>query len=123
MTIVALPQPDRGREILQRDDYSGKAKCPRRVMRRSQFQNHLMFFTEINRLLVPPLSKVPNVQPVTVAAGKQMFRIEPVLQPVWDAPFTTDQCVVAEMPPEVISQFLRSTIDFPTPQHVKIKVI
>jgi hypothetical protein len=48
-------------------------------MRRSQFQNHLMFFAEFNRLLVLPLSKVPNVQLVTVATGKQMFRIEPVL--------------------------------------------
>jgi hypothetical protein len=27
------------------------------------------------------------------------------------------------MPPEIISQFLRSTIHFPTPQHVEIKVI
>src|SRR6516164_6813398 len=92
-------------------------------MRRAQFQNHLMFFTEINRLLVLPLSKVPNVQLVTVAAGKQMFRINPVLYPVWDTPFTSDQCVVPEMPPEIVSQFLRSTIHFPTPQHVEIIVI
>src|SRR6266478_3988966 len=66
MTIIALPQPDRRREVLQGNDNSGKAKRPRRVMRRAQFQNHLMFFTEINRLLVLPLSKVPNVQLVTV---------------------------------------------------------
>src|SRR6516225_10181073 len=123
MTIIALPQPDRCREVFERNDDSGKAKRPRRVMRRAQLQNHLMFFTEINRLLMPPLSKIPNVQPVTVATGKQMFRIEPVLQFIWYTPFTTNQCVVPEMPPEIISQFLRSTIDFPTPQHVEIKVI
>ena len=121
MTIIPLPQPDRCREVFERNDNSGKAKRPRRVMRRAQFQNHLMFFTEINRLLVLPLSKVPNVQLVTVTTGKQMFRIEPVLQFVWDTPFTTNQCVVPQMPPEIISQFLRSTIDFPTPQQLKSK--
>src|SRR5690349_10177983 len=92
-------------------------------MRRSQFQNHLLFLAEINRLLVLPLSKIPKVQLVTIATGKQVFRIEPVLYLVWNTPFACNQRVVAEMPPEVISQFLRSAIHFPTPQHVKIEVI
>src|SRR6266481_2836025 len=86
MTIIALPQPDRRREILQRDDNSGEAKCSRRVMRRPQFQNHLVFLAEIDRLLVLPLPKVPDVESVTVTAGKQVFRIEPVLYFVRSTP-------------------------------------
>src|SRR5215469_2248072 len=70
MTIIAFPQPNRRRKVRQRNDNSGKAECLGRVMRRSQFEDHLMFLTKIDRLLVLPLSKVPNVQLVTVAAGK-----------------------------------------------------
>jgi hypothetical protein len=34
--------------------------------------------------------------------------------------FTRDQSVVAEMPPEVISKFLRSAVHFPAPENIEI---
>jgi hypothetical protein len=56
-------------------------------------------------------------------AGKQVLRIDPILDLVRDTPFACDHRVVAEMPPEIISQLLRSAIHLPTPQHVKIEVV
>src|SRR5580693_3346652 len=121
MTIIALPQSDRRREILQRNDHSGEAKCSRRIMRGSQFENHLLFFAQFDRLQVLPPPKIPDVELVTVTAGKQVFRIDPVLDLVRNTPFTCDHRVVAEMPPEIISQFLRSTIPSQRPSTLKSK--
>jgi len=53
--IVALPKPDRGRQILQRNDYPNESVRLGRVMSRAQFQDHLLLLAEVQRLdMTPP---------------------------------------------------------------------
>src|SRR6516162_8511070 len=66
-----------------------------------------------------PLAKVPKVQSVTVAAFEQDVGIDTVLDHVWSTPLAGDHRVVAQMPPEVIGQLLRSSIDLPFPENIE----
>ena len=82
-----------------------------------------MFLAQVNRLSMLAAPQIPNMHLVAVSAGKKSFRIESVLDFVRSRPFTGDQCVMSEVPPEVVGQFLGSAIDFPASQNVKIEVI
>src|ERR1700730_7001345 len=92
-------------------------------MRWAQFQDHLVLLAEVNRLSMLSPAEIPNVHLVAVAAREQGFGIEPVLNFVWSSPFAGDQRVMSEMPPEIVSQFLGSAIEFPSAQNVEVEVI
>src|SRR5258708_40119044 len=82
-----------------------------------------MFHPKINHLLVIALAKIPNMQLMTVAATQQMVGLQPLLYLIGSPPLAADVCVVTQMPPEIVRQFLRSTIDFPAAEHVKVIMI
>src|SRR5450631_494684 len=68
-------------------------------------------------------AKVPDMQLMSVAAREEGLWIQPVFDFVRSAPFAGNQRVMSEMPPEIISQFLGTAIDFPTAQNVEVEMI
>ena len=58
-----------------------------------------------------------------VFAAQQHLRHEAVLDHVGRAPFAGDHGVVAEVPPEVVGELLRPTVDLPAAEHVEALVI
>src|SRR3989442_1072630 len=105
--------------VRERDDHSNEAVRPCRIVSWSQFQHHLLLGPEIQGLQMAPLAKVPQVHSVTVAALEQDVRIDTMLDHVGSTPLAGDHRVVAQMPPEVISQVLRSSIDLPFPENIE----
>ena len=110
---LPIPGPDRGGEILEADHTADEAIGLGRIMCRAQFENELMFLSEIDLLQVLALVQIPEMQPPPVFAAEQDFRNQALLEGVGRAPFAGDHGVMAEMPPEVIGQFLRTAVHFP----------
>ena len=68
---VAMPHPDRRGEILDRDHNAKEAVGFGRIVRRTQFEHHLLFTAEIQHLFVAALVKVPDMYLVSVFASQQ----------------------------------------------------
>ena len=64
------------------------------------------------------LAQVPQMQRVTVLAAEQQIGLHSIFDHFRRAPFAGDRNVVAEMPPEVVGQVLRSAVDLPAAEHV-----
>src|SRR5262245_66086358 len=94
-----------------------------RVVRGPEFEHELVFFAEIDLLQVPALGEIPEMQAPAVFAAEQNFRNEAVLEGVGRAPFAGNHGVVAEMPPRVITELLRSAVDLPTAKGLETLVI
>src|ERR1700686_2286307 len=87
--------------------------------RGSKFQHHLLLGAKIERLHVPPLAQIPNMQRVTIAALQQNFGVHSLFDHVRRAPLAADERVISQVPPEVVTEILRSAIDFPLSQYVE----
>ena len=74
-------------------------------------------------MLVLPFTQIPDVQSAAVSAGEQMVRLQAGLDLIRYAPLACDQGVMAQMPPEIIGQLLRTAVDFPTPQDVELIMV
>src|SRR5450755_2730702 len=60
---------------------------------------------------------------MTVFAADQQVQIGAGFDHIWRAPFAGYRDVVAEMPPEIITEILRTAIDFPAAENVEALVI
>ena len=56
----AIPQPDRRREVLERDDDADEAVGLRRIVRRPQLEHHLLLGAQVERLQVAALVAGPR---------------------------------------------------------------
>ena len=63
------------------------------------------------------------MQLMAVLAAGQQVEVRPLLDHIGGAPFAGDRDVVAQMPPEVVTEKLRPAIDFPAAEHLKALVI
>src|SRR5919202_1755974 len=70
-----------------------------------------------------PAAQVPDVQLVTIAALQEYLGVEPALDHIRRAPLAGDHGVVAQVPPEVVGEVLRSPLYLPSPQGVETLVI
>src|SRR5262249_52082738 len=75
--------------------------------------------SEIERLRMPPLSKVPPVESVAITALEQNVRVYAIFDHIGSAPFAGDHRVATQMPPEVVGQILRSPIRLPFPHDIE----
>ena len=116
---IAVPQPDRRRQILQRHDDAGEPVGARRVVSRSQLQHHLLLGAEVELLHVAPAAQVPDVQLAAVLPAEQELRVDAVLHHVGRAPRAGDHRVLAQVPPDVVGELLRSAIEFPSAANVE----
>src|SRR5262249_32820080 len=67
--------------------------------------------------------EIPEMQAAAVLAAEQHLRDQPVLERVGRAPLAGDHGVMAEMPPRIIGELLRSAIDFPAAEWLARLVI
>src|ERR671910_11912 len=70
-----------------------------------------------------PTTQVPDMKLVTIAALQEDLGVEPALDHIRRAPLAGDHGVVAQVPPKVVGEVLRSPIDFPAPQGIKAFVV
>src|SRR5262249_54383489 len=82
-----------------------------------------MLGAEVDRLKMAPLTPVPHMQPAAVLARDQALEAEPVFEHVGRAPFAADRNVVADVPPEVVGEVLRSAVDLPLSEDVETLVV
>ena len=94
-----------------------------RIVRRPELQEHLVLGSDVDRRVEPALSEVPEMKPVAVFVREQVLGHDPVLELLRRAPFAAHQHVLSQVPPEVIGEFLRSTMDFPGTDHVETEVV
>ena len=82
-------------------------------MRGPKLEDHLVLLAEVDLLAVAALRQVPDVDLVAVLAGQQDLGIDAALNHVGRAPLARDRRVVAEMPPEVVGEFLGAAVELP----------
>src|SRR5580704_4564149 len=70
-----------------------------------------------------PLEQIPDVQLVAVTATQQNFRIHSLIHHGGRSPFAGDDGVESQVPPEVISKFLRAAIQLPLPEDIEALLI
>src|SRR4029078_8238032 len=70
-------------------------------------------------LQVLALVQIPEMQPPAILTAEQDFRHQTVLEGIRGAPFAGDHGVMAEMPPEIIGELLRSAIHLPLAEHIE----
>ena len=101
---VAVPEPDRGGQVLDADHHADEAVLLGRVVRRAQLEHHLVLVAEVDGLQVPALAQVQEVQRVAVLAAEQQLADQPVLDHRGGAPLAGDQHVAGQVPPEVVGR-------------------
>ena len=94
-----------------------------RVVRRTKFEDELMLLAQIDLLQVSAFGEVPEVQPPSVFGTENELRNEAVLEHVGGAPLARYHRVVPEMPPGVIAELLRPTIDLPSAKRLEAFVV
>ena len=92
-------------------------------MRGAQLERHLVLLAEVDLLAMAALGEVPDVQPVAVLAGEQDLGVDPALHHVRSAPLAGDRGVVSEMPPEVVGELLRASVELPAALHRESVVV
>src|SRR6266446_8668360 len=122
-SVLPMPEPNRGAQILERDDDTRKSICLGGVVRGAQFENHLVLLAKLERLDMTPLAQIPNMHLMTVSALQEFFGHNAVLDLVGRAPFAGQQGVLSDMPPKVITQILRAAVHLPFSQNLKGEVI
>ena len=117
-----MPQPNRGRKIVQRYDDTNESISLARIVSRAHFQNHLVFLTQVERLSDLAPAQVPNMHPVAVLGFHEQIRLQTILNHLRGRPFRAEEGVMEQVPP-VIVQVLVTPVDFPLPKHVKSEVV
>src|SRR6516225_1785303 len=92
-------------------------------MRRSQFENQLVLFPEIDLLQMLALGEIPEMQATPVFASQQDLRHEPIFEYVRRAPFAGDHRIETEVPPHVVTELLRAAIHLPAAERLESFVI
>src|SRR5271166_287832 len=82
-----------------------------------------MLLAQVDFLQMLAPGEVPEMQPPAVFAAEQHLGDEAVLECVGRAPFAGDHGVVAEMPPGVVAELLRSALDLPAAERLEALVI
>ncbi len=123
LVAVAIPGPDRRREVLQADDTVDEPIGLGRIVCGPQLEDELVLVAEIDGLHVLALVQIPEMQPTPVLGAQQHLGDQAVLESIRRTPFAGHHRVVSEMPPGIIGEVLRSTVHFPLASDVEALVI
>jgi hypothetical protein len=119
LAALAPPGPDRAFEICGVDHDAQKAVLANGIMRGTDFQRHLVVGAEIDRLDIAAIPQVPEMDPVAVFVREEIRRHDPVLELRRQSPLARHHIVARQVPPEIIVQFLRTAIDFPSSEDIE----
>jgi hypothetical protein len=92
-------------------------------MGRVQFENELVLFAEVDLLEMLALGEIPEVQATAIFAAEQNLGYQAILERVRRAPFAGHHRVVAEVPPGIVAELLRPTIDLPASERLEALVV
>ena len=120
---VQVPDPDRRRQVLQRDHHAGEPVGLARITGGPELEHHLVLRAELDGLEVPPPAQVPDVQRVAVLAAQEQLGVHAVLHHVRRAPLAADHHVLTQVPGEVVGQVLRPALTLPAPADLERLVI
>src|SRR5580704_8107352 len=119
LSAVAMPNPNRSGQIFERYHHAKKTVGAAGIVRGAKLERHLLFGTQIQSLQVAALAQIPHMQRMPVAALQENVRVDAVFHHARSSPLAGDHGVVTQVPPEVVRQILRATIDFPFSQNLK----
>src|SRR5271165_4236208 len=85
-SVLPMPEPNRGAQILERDDDTRKSICLGGVVRGAHFENHLVLLAKLERLNVASLAQIPNMRLMTISALQEFFGNDAVFDLVGRAP-------------------------------------
>src|SRR5262249_60489339 len=91
--------------------------------RRMQLQPALLPRTEVEGLFMAPPAQVPHVYVASVLAAQQKLRVQPAFNHVGSSPLAGQHHIVAQVPPEVVGEELRTAVDLPTAKNVKREMV
>src|SRR5687768_704532 len=118
-----MPQPDRARQVFERDHHSYETISLCWIVSCPQLQDKLLLFAKVDRLLMSPPSQIPKMETTAVLAAKEQLGVQPVFNHVWGSPLARYHRIVAEMPPEIVCKILWSAFHFPLAEHIEGIVI
>src|SRR6185437_11642730 len=89
------------------------------IVSRAHFQRHLMIGAEIDRLNIPSSTEIPEVDAMTILVREKVLRHDPILELRRQRPLARHHVIAWQIPPEVIVQFLETTIDLPASEDIE----
>ena len=110
---VAVPQPDRGGQVLDADHDADEAPGLARVVSGPDLEHHLVLVAEVDPLHQPALRKAPEVEVVAEALAEQVLGIQPVLDHRRRRPLRGHRDVLVQVPPDVVGEVLVATVGLP----------
>src|SRR5438309_7001414 len=70
-----------------------------------------------------PLGQIPDVHLLAITATQQNFRVYAILHHVGRSPFAADDRVESQVPPEIVCELLRSSVQLPLSEDLEALVI
>ena len=89
----------------------------------TKLEHHLVGVAEVDALGQLALGHAPEVQVVAELSAQQILGIQPVLDHRRRGPLRRDHGVVAQMPPHVVGEVLRSAVLLPRTDHLERVVV
>ena len=78
-----------------------------------------MIGTEIDGLDISPRPQIPEVDPMAILVREEILRHDPILELRRQRPLARHHVIAWQIPPEVIVQRLRTTIDLPPSEDIE----
>src|SRR5262249_10469182 len=113
--LLGLPRAVRAvpAEHVAREGSAHEATLGLGVVKPAHLERNQPLLPQVDRLLEPALGEVPEVQPLTVAPGRDILDVEAVLIRVRLAELGGDECVLAWLVPEVVVEWRVSAAVLP----------
>src|SRR4029434_663952 len=88
-----------------------------------QFEHHLVLVPQVKLLQMHTATKVPYMNRVPKSAVDHVCEVQAIFEQLRRPPLAGNGHIVSEMPPEVIPQKLRATINFPAAQDLEVIMV
>ena len=86
MLAVAVPQPDRRREIFDAEHHPDEPPGLARIVRWPQLEHHLVLVAQVDPLDEPALRQAPEVEVMAEPPAQEILGIQAVLDHRWGRP-------------------------------------
>src|SRR5215218_5056684 len=108
---LAPPGPDRALEVRGIDYDAEEAVLASWIVSGANLQRHLVVGPKVDRLHVAACAQVPEVNAMAIPVAKQIFGYDAVLELRRQRPLASDHIVPWQVPPKIVVELLRTSID------------
>ena len=88
-----------------------------------QFEHHLVIVPQVKLLQMRAAAQIPHMNGVPKTAVDHVCEVQAIFEQLRRPPLAGNGDIVSEMPPEVIPQNLRATINFPAAQNLEVVMV